>query len=248
MLDIEERSGITMLRLRHGRVNALDLALLRAITAAMRDLSPSTAAVITGTGTTFSAGVDLRQIVAGGPPYVREFLPALSQAFMAVFDHDGPVVAAINGHAIAGGCVLAAAADLRLMSQGTIGLTELRVGVPFPQAALEIMRHAVGPAADRLVLTGELLDAPRAQAIGLVHEITPSAHLIESAVEQAAAMARIPAEAFAFSKHQLHRPVLDKIASGVANDEETLVAWSAARTLDGIAQYLDDLRRRRTQR
>jgi enoyl-CoA hydratase len=72
---------------------------------------------------------------------VHEFLPALSAAFMAIFDHPGPVLAAINGHAIAGGCVIAAACDVRLMSAGKIGLAELSVGVPFPPSAMEILRH-----------------------------------------------------------------------------------------------------------
>ena len=77
MLDVEQRSGVTLVRLRHGKVNALDLELLQAITAAMRDADEN-AAVITGSGTAFSAGVNLRRIVAGGPSYVQEFLPALS--------------------------------------------------------------------------------------------------------------------------------------------------------------------------
>ena len=143
LLDVEQRSGVTVLRLRHGKVNALDVDLLRAITVAMREAPPDAAVVITGAGNAFSAGVDLKRIVDGGHSYVREFLPLLSAAFMAVFDHPGPVVAAINGHAIAGGCVLAAACDLRLMSRGTIGLAELSVGVPFPQAAVEILRYAI---------------------------------------------------------------------------------------------------------
>ena len=127
--------------------------------------------VITGAGTAFSAGVDLQQIVDGGRSYGREFLPALSAAFLAVFDHPGPVVAAINGHAIAGGCVLAAACDLRLMSRGTIGLAELSVGVPFPPAAVEILRYAIGPAAARLLLTAALLDPSQARSAGLVHDL-----------------------------------------------------------------------------
>jgi enoyl-CoA hydratase len=135
MLDLEERGDVAVMRLRHGKVNALDLELLLAISGAIRAVDHGRAVVITGSGSTFSAGVDLRRIVAGGPSYVREFLPALSDSFMAIFDHPGPVVAAVNGHAIAGGCVIAAACDVRLMSQGTIGLAELSVGVPFPPAS-----------------------------------------------------------------------------------------------------------------
>jgi Enoyl-CoA hydratase/isomerase len=92
---------VAVVRLRHGRVNALDLELLQALTAAMREVDPTTAVVITGTGTAFSAGVDLQRILAGGPSYVQEFLPALSAAFMAVFDRPGPLLAAINGISLA---------------------------------------------------------------------------------------------------------------------------------------------------
>ena len=78
MLDLEERADVTIVRLRHGKVNALDLELLLAITETMRAVDQARAVVITGTGQAFSAGVDLQRIVDGGPSYVREFLPARS--------------------------------------------------------------------------------------------------------------------------------------------------------------------------
>ncbi len=121
----------------------------RALTAQLEDLrtAPTRAVVLTGTGRMFSAGVDLPRLIEGGAPYIREFLPALNTMLATVFSYPKPVVAAINGHAIAGGCVLACAADRRLMAKegGRIGVTELLVGVPFPAAAMEIMRHATAP-------------------------------------------------------------------------------------------------------
>src|SRR5262249_58457001 len=97
-----------------------------------------------GTGRIFSAGVDLLRLSEGGASYVRKFLPALCAMFAAVFSHAAPVVAAINGHAIAGGCVLACAADRRLVARegGRIGVAGLLVGGPFPPGPLEIMRGA----------------------------------------------------------------------------------------------------------
>src|SRR3954447_20459695 len=132
MIEVSQQGRVAVATLQHGKVNALDVELLRAITATMRDLSSAGAIVLTGSGRAFSAGVDLRRIADGGPAYAEEFLPSLSEAFLAVFDCPRPVVAAINGHAIAGGCVFAAACDFRIMSAGTIGLTELLVGVQFP--------------------------------------------------------------------------------------------------------------------
>ena len=244
MLDLEERADVTIVRLRHGKVNALDLELLLAITEAMRSVDGARAVVITGTGQAFSAGVDLQRIVDGGPSYVREFLPALSESFMAIFDHPGPVVAAVNGHAIAGGCVIAAACDVRLMSRGTIGLAELSVGVPFPPVALEIMRHAAGPAVSRLVLTAELLDPARAQSIGLVQHVCEADVLLDSATGQARQLARIPADVFAFSKRQLQQPARDRIAARGGDEEAVAAMWSADRTRDAIARYLAALRDR----
>jgi enoyl-CoA hydratase len=244
MLDVEQRSGITVVRLRHGKVSALDLELVRALTAVMRDLDGTGPVVITGTGSAFSAGVDLNRIVAGGEPYIREFLPALADAFLAVFDHPGPVLAAINGHAIAGGCVIAAACDVRMMSLGRIGLAELSVGVPFPVSAMEILRHAIGPAASQLVLTATLLDASQARSIGLVHEVTEPDVLLDSAVDRARQLAQVPAEAFAFSKRQLQQPARDRIAARSGDDEAVLAMWSSDRTREAIARYLDALRQR----
>jgi enoyl-CoA hydratase len=248
MLETEDRSGVTVLRLRHGKVNALDTELLRAITAAMQDLDPAAAVVITGHGSAFSAGVDLKRIVDGGQAYVREFLPALTQTFLAVFDHPGPVVAAVNGHAIAGGCVLAAACDVRLMSGGRIGLSELSVGVPFPTVALEIMRHAVGPAVGNLVLTARLLHAAQAQSIGLIHDVEAPEALLDSAVAHAQAMAKIPAEVFALSKRQVQLPARAAMDGHEADEQAIATSWESLGTRDAIAAYMAGLARTGTAR
>jgi len=245
MLDVEDRSGVTVLRLRHGKVNALDLELLRAITTAMHDADPRAAVAITGAGSAFSAGVDLQRIVDGGRSYVQEFLPALSAAFLAVFDHPGPVVAAVNGHAIAGGCVLAAACDLRVMSQGTIGFAELSVGVPFPPAAIEILRYAAGPAAARMALTAALLDPSQARSAGLVHDIEDADTLLDSVLARAQKMAQAPADVFSFTKRQLQQPARDRMAARRGDEEAVVAMWSSERTRDAIAGYLDGLRQRR---
>ncbi|NUW38547.1 enoyl-CoA hydratase/isomerase family protein [Nonomuraea rhodomycinica] len=106
MIEVEVVDGVGVVRLAHGRVNALDVELCREIERVMRVLdgpeSGVRAVVVTGVGRVFSAGVDLRRVVEGGAAYVAEFLPALSGAFRAVFDVGKPVVAAVSGHATGG--------------------------------------------------------------------------------------------------------------------------------------------------
>ncbi len=245
MIGIDEHDGVAVVRLEHGKVNALDLELLRAFTATMTRLSEASAIVLTGSGTVFSAGVDLRRVVNGGPAYGAEFLPALIDAFLAVFDHPRPVVAAINGHALAGGCVVAAACDVRLMSAGTIGLTELLVGVPFPVAALEIMRYAIGPAAATLALTGRTMTAAEAQRIGLVDAVVDAGALMAEALRRAAALGRVPAAVYMMTKEQLHRPARQAIeAHQPIDDPRATAVWTSPEALTEMARYLDRLRRR----
>ena len=245
MIRVDRDGDVAVVRLEHGKVNALDVELLRAISATMHDLADAGAVVLTGSERAFSAGVDLRRIVDGGAAYGEEFLPALSEAFLAVFDCPRPVVAANNGHAIAGGCVLAAAADVRLMSGGTIGLTELLVGVQFPTVPLEISRHAFGPRVDRLALTGETFGPDDALRLGLIDEVVGADDLLQAAIKRAAALAVIPAAVYAATKEQLHRPARTRIHDrrGV-DDREATAVWTSDETLANIARFLERLNAR----
>jgi enoyl-CoA hydratase len=231
-----------VVRFEHGKVNALDLELLRAITATMTDLNEAGAIVLTGAGRAFSAGVDLRRIADGGVAYAEEFLPALSEAFLAIFDCPRPVVAAVNGHALAGGCIIAAAADLRLMSGGTIGLTELMVGVQFPTVPLEIARYAFGPSAVRLALTAATFGVDDALRLGLVDEVLSPDDLVPEAIKQAATLATFPAHVYAATKEQLHRDARRRIDERRdADDKAATQVWTDDSTLGNIKAFLDQL-------
>jgi len=243
MVHVEERGDVAVVRLRHGKVNALDLELLRLITETMDDLR-DVAVVLTGTGSSFCAGVDLRRILAGDKEHTDTFLTALSRALLAVFRHPRPVVAAVNGHAIAGGCVLAAAADLRLMSGGSIGLTELRVGVPFPTVALEIIRYAVGPAAHSLALLAELHDPRQAHHMGLVHDLCAPDRLLDEAVDRATRLAAIVPETFAATKRQLHAPAEARITALADQDDvDVRRHWKSDTARTAIGAFLGSLDR-----
>jgi enoyl-CoA hydratase len=242
MLNVEEQGDVAVVRIEHGRVGAMDAELLDAITDAVRDSDG--ALVLTGTGSAFSAGVDLRRILDGGRPYTEAFLVALSRMFRAVFDHPRPTVAAINGHAIAGGCVLALACDVRLMSGGRIGLAELAVGVPFPTTALEIVRHALGTNADRAVLRAETVGPEQALALGMVHEVPAADELLPRALDLATELAARSPEAYRLAKKRLHRPALEAIGAADDGDAAVLAGWTSEDTRRRIEAALEALTRR----
>ncbi|HYY38651.1 MAG TPA: enoyl-CoA hydratase/isomerase family protein, partial [Xanthobacteraceae bacterium] len=218
MIELTERDGVLLLRLAEGKANAMSLEFCDALTARFAALSRERAVVLTGTGHIFSAGVDLKRLVEGGAAYVRKFLPALSTMLATVFSHPAPVVAAINGHAIAGGCVLACAGDRRLMLRdgGRIGVTELLVGVPFPPVAMEIMRCATAPQflADA-IFSGATYMPSEAAERGWVNDVIEEERaLLDRAIAAAGALAALPPAAFALTKRQTRQQALARSVSG----------------------------------
>src|SRR4029079_5210760 len=152
------------------------------------------ALVVTGEGKMFSAGLDLVRILDGAEAYVRAFMPIFNHTFETLFALPLPVVAAINGHAIAGGCIIACAADYRLMASepGRIGVPELLVGVPFPVVPLEILRFATPPQhIQALIYRGLTLTADEALRYGLIDAVADPDRLLDEAVAVAEGLAAV---------------------------------------------------------
>ena len=213
-----------------------------ALAAAVKDAASARAIVITGRDRIFSAGVDLPRLADGGPAYAREFLPALHRLYDTVFFHPKPIVAAINGHAIAGGCVLACATDARLMADnGTrTGVTELLVGVPFPPLAFEIMRYVAAPQSfPTIIFSGATFPPADALARGLIDEIVPLDALMDRAVAAAETLAALSPDAFAITKRQMRQPVAERTAHNARDFGDAVVGvWSAQDTLDYVRAYV----------
>jgi enoyl-CoA hydratase len=244
MIELTQSGDIAIVKLVHGKANALDIEFCDAIAAqfaALRD-APAKAVVLTGQGRMFSAGVDLLKLSEGGAPYVRRFLPALHRLYDEVFFFPKPLVAAVNGHAIAGGCVLACCADKRIAARegGRIGVTELLVGVPFPAMAFEVMRFATPPAffAETL-LSGATYLPDVAQARRMVDELAEADGLLPRAIEAATTLAALSPQAFATTKQQLRQDARDRLArEGAHTDKAVTEIWTSDATLAFIRDYV----------
>ncbi len=250
MIHVDSHDSLTVMRLEHGKVNALDKELLAAMGERLEQIekSPYGAVILTGSGAAFSAGVDLWRVLDEEEGYLDAFLPALTEALTRLFAMPRPVVAAINGHAIAGGCVLACACDYRIMADGTgrIGAPELKVGVPFPQIALDVLRCAAPPAVfSQLLYLGTTYNPQTARDLGLIHEVVSPKLLLERAGEVARQMAAIPADTFRITKRQVRQPILQHIERHAeTGDREVARLWSAPEVHTAIRTYMETTVRR----
>jgi enoyl-CoA hydratase len=250
MIERSDVGPVAVIRMAHGKASALDVEFLLALSAAFDEVaaSGSRAVVLTGRGSIFGAGVDLIRLLEGGRPYLETFLPALSACFLGLFRLPKPTVAAINGHAIAGGCVLACACDQRIMARGRwrIGVNELIVGVPFPLAVVEIMRAAMAANHARTaVLTGRTYGPDEALACGLVDELSDEPSLLERATTVAAGLAAIPAGSYRLTKETLVRPALEACARhGPEADRRVLEAWGSEDVQRAVRAYVEKTLRR----
>ncbi len=159
-----------------------------------------------------------------------------------LFTFPRPVVAAVNGHAIAGGCIIAAACDARLMAagDGRIGMPELVVGVPFPAIILEICRFAFPqPALQQLVYRGMTSKPDDALRRGLIDEVVDAGALASRAMAVAEELAAHDPVNFTLTKRQLRDASVAR-ADLLARDHDGLVLaqWSRSETHQRIRDYL----------
>jgi enoyl-CoA hydratase len=244
MIEVTKADNILTLRLAHGKASALDLELAESLALAFAEAAESDAAavILTGTGSIFSAGVDLFRLTNGGREYCERFVPALSRLVLDAFAFPKPLVVAVNGHAIAGGCIMTLCGDYRLMASGNarIGMPELAVGVPFPPAILEIVRFCISPQyLQSLVYTARTVQPDDALRVGFVDEVVAPDALLSRAEEIARQFAAQNAKNFALTKKELRDHTISR-AKHYANelDDEILAIWSDAATHENIREYL----------
>jgi len=247
MLSIDENPQYDLLTLRHGKVNALDIEFLQALRKQLKISGENgKALLITGSGSSFSAGVDLIRLVKEGAPYVKQFLPELSGLCTELFTFPHPVVAAINGHAIAGGCIMAFACDVRVGSEagGKFGAAEFQVGVPFPTAPLEILRFGAANNFEEMVYTGRLFNPKQAYERGLLHELELPENLLPKSISKITMMSNVDRDVYRLAKEELRRETLLRIQNrGAEIDPTVMDMWCSKKIIDTIASYLETLKK-----
>jgi enoyl-CoA hydratase len=233
-IPIRHEDGIAVLRLELGRGNAINAPFIAALGAALDEVerSEARAVVLTGLGKVFCGGLDLTTLAGFDAPAMERFIESFEVMYRRVFSFPRPIVAAVNGHALAGGCVLAMACDLRVMADGPyqLGLNEVQLGIPFPPVVMEIVRNATphqvwGP----VLVQGKRFAPAEAHRVGLVHRLAADGDALPAAIEEAKLFAAAGRDAVTIVKAELVARVLANVAPIDAGKKRRfLEAWFGA--------------------
>jgi len=209
-MRVERRGAVALLRLENGKANAMGPSFVERLEGLLGQLGDARAAVITGQGSAFSAGLELPALVDLDRATMRGFIDRFEAVMLRLFELPIPLVAAVNGHAVAGGCVLALQADVRIGAdrEARIGLNETQLGIGLPAVVMETLRGQVpGPSLAAIALEGRLFSPREALQMGLLHDLAPEADLLDRALQRAASLAALPPAGIRMVKQSLRRPI-----------------------------------------
>ena len=230
--SVPHAGGIVELRMARPPVNALDPDLCGRLRDAVQDSVDGGARglVLSSAAKVFSAGLDVPHLLSLGDDRA-----ALMQAWETFFGAARalagapvPVVAAITGHAPAGGCVLALCCDYRVMASGPyrIGLNETRVGLAAPEGVQRLLRRVVGPyRAERMLVSGDMVDAEHALRVGLVDEVVDIDSVVQRATVWLDHLVALPREAMLATRAMARADLIEALEPRHIQLERFIEAW-----------------------
>jgi enoyl-CoA hydratase/carnithine racemase len=252
-IRIEKMGTAAVLRLDKARGNAIDEPLVKDLLEATRALAadPDVRGVLLASAhpKIFSPGLDLVTLVEYDRPAMERFMLLFAEMVWALYGLPKPMVAAVNGAAVAGGCILALTADLRILCQGAqIGLNEVKVGVPLPWTVTLLLQASVPPAAIAPVaLLGRNFSAEAALHAGLAHETAPAEGFEETCLARLTEFIDKDAAALAVTKAFLRGEVLTAMRQHEAPRlGEWLDGWFSPTTQARIRTIVAGLTKRST--
>jgi enoyl-CoA hydratase len=230
-VSLSDSGDVVVLTLDRPPANALDLGLLGSLARAVDDIAAGTpaAVVIGGREGFFSAGVDLKAITDYGRQERREMVAGINALALGIYGLPCPVVGAITGHAIAGGLVLALCTDVRVASTvGRYGLTEVKVGVSYPQAAIGVIRAELSPHAARVLALGnQLVDGAECRRLGVFDELAEPDEVVPRALERARELSAFSAKIYARTKLDLRGATVEELRIAAEADPLLTEGWLA---------------------
>ena len=239
-------AGILRLSRAHG--NAINDELVEGLIATLAEAEADAqirGVLLASTGKIFCPGLDLQELLLLDRPAMARFMQRFSTAVLTLYTFPKPVVAAMHGHALAGGCVLGLCADWRILRRGAlIGLNEVKVGVPLPFGVAHIVRDAVPRnAVAAVALLGRNFSDEAAVAAGLAHELADAEGFEAAARERLTEFTSKDGPALSVTKKYLRSPVVERVrAHNQLLLPEWLDGWFSAETRARIRGIVEELK------
>lgn len=225
-ISVRRRDGVGVIRLDRPPFNIIDLRMQDELCAAAVDLGEATdvAAVVIHGGDTFAAGADVKEMASMSAADLRNRPQGLQTGFTALARISKPVVAAVAGYALGGGCELALCADMRLSADDAVwGQPEVTLGIMPGGGATQRLSRAIGAArAKDLMLTGRRVGAEEALRIGLADRVVPTSDLFDEAMAWANQFVGGPATALAAIKRAVDEGGSQDLDSALALERELI--------------------------
>lgn len=243
----EAREGIAVLTLTNGVINAIGTHFVKDLEDALervrQDREVSGVVFQSSNDKFFSIGLDIPGLLSLGMEEFASFIKSFNSLCMSIYTLPVPTVAAITGHAVAGGCILALCCDYRIIAEGRklMGLNEIKLGLPLPYPAASILNHEMGIRTGRRIAeTGEMLPPESMLALGMVDEIAPVEKVRERAVEFARQTADSGGPAFAELKRSRVQPVIAQVRQYSEESTKVFVdswySWNTQKLLREAAE------------
>lgn len=246
-LSLEE--GVAVLTLASG-ANALDLPFIQRWRQALAELASQGAPALVVASqhpTVFCPGLDLKKLDGAARGTVRDVMVAFCALLRELATYPGPAVAAVAGHAIAGGCLLALACDRRVMARcgARLGLSEVNLGIPVPAGAVAMLLTLYPTrTVEQLVLEGDGYGGERALELGLVERLAETGEVLAEAVRLARHLASRPQGAFRVAKTYLRNSLAQRMAQWDEQELDTFLdCWFHPETQDRIGALVAQMSR-----
>lgn len=229
LIAVEPKDGAKVLRMVRGVTNAIDLDLVLALgkeLEAIEEEGSSDGIVLTGNDKFFSIGFDLPALVELDRKDMATFYKAINRVSIGLYLFPRPTVAAIAGHATAGGCILALCCDHRFIAEGhkLMGLNEIKLGLPVPYPADRILTQMVGERHARDIMgSGDFYKPEASLAMGMVDKVLPIDQVLEACLEKARTLGQMPVQAFRKIKANRVEPVKGQVLARLESREEAFL-------------------------
>lgn len=237
MLEVTRDNASATVRMSRGKVHAFNDAMIAQLQAAFQSMESDPEVrciVLTGTGGFFSFGFDVPELLHYSMRDFAAFLDKFTAFYRYLFSFPKPVMAALNGHTIAGGCMLATACDHRIMISGKprISLNEIAIGATVLAGSVEMLQHCVGPRNAEIIMgSGAMYTADEALALGLVDRSVGADEFADIVSEEAEAFARRDPSAYRSIKGLIRGPIIEKMAAReAASIREFVDIWYSEST------------------